>query len=184
MKAFPDSKIERIVEHYVSELGRTCGLQTADQEDLRQEGYLAAITALASWDASKGALSTYLSPHVRGAMTLWLSREGKRGMTAMASVPEYVELEHDTDEQEGLTAESPDNFLLSEQVLMIVEDLPALQRALLSEYYGLNERKPLTLRELAAKRRVSLAVMRTRVDNALRMANKLLLDRGVRVWDV
>jgi DNA-directed RNA polymerase sigma subunit (sigma70/sigma32) len=105
-------------------------------------------------------------------------------MTAVASVPDIVELEHDTDEQEGLTAESPEHWLLSEQILMIVDALPALQRALLSEYYGLNEHKPLTLRELAAKRRVSLAVMRTRVDNALRMANKLLLDRGVRVWDV
>ncbi len=176
--------IDRVVDHYVSAWGRIRGLQPADLEDLRQEGYLAVIEALATWDKCKGALSTYLSPHVHGAMSLWLSREGKHGMTGLAHIPEFIELEPDTDELEGLAEDTPENGLLSDQILSVVDDLPALQRALLSEYYGLWDRKPLTLRELAAKRRVSLAVMRTRVDNALRMANKLLLDRGVRIHDV
>lgn len=187
--ATPQQILDRIVAYYTSELGGIYRLQPADLDDLRQEGYLAAIEALASWDRSKGTVTTYLSPHVRGAMTLWLSRDNKHGMTGSAAIPEFMELEHDTDEREGLVDETADSmtwlpYISSDQVLDVLGSLPILQAALLSEYYGLHGGKSLTLRELASKRRVSLAVMRRRVDIALREANKLLLDRGVTVHDV
>lgn len=190
MNTTTDTKrLDLIVEHYVRVLGRIYGLQTGDLDDLRQEGYLAAIEALATWDRSRGTITTYLSPHVRGAMKLWLSRDAKHGMTGSISIPEFVELESDTDEREGLIDETADSttelqYLSSIEVLDVLGSLPVLHAALLSEYYGLHGHKSLTLRELAAKRRVSLAVMRRRVDIALREANKLLLDRGVRVHDV
>jgi RNA polymerase sigma factor (sigma-70 family) len=199
-----------MVDHYAAALGLAYGLQPSDIDDLRQEGQLAALEALAGWDEAKGTLSTYLIPRVSGAMMSWLAKEGKRGLTGVGkfTLESFVNIDGDYHGREDanyesdmgprgpcehmateevidyLPSEDTQEEALINQVLEIVDRMPTQHRALLAEYYGLNGHKPLTLRELAAKRRVTLAVMRRRVDIALREANKILLDRGVRVHDV
>jgi DNA-directed RNA polymerase sigma subunit (sigma70/sigma32) len=115
-------------------------------------------------------------------MLLWLAKQDRHGMTGAGVVTEFVELEHDTDEKEGLTIDETsyvEESISAEQLVRAIDITPAYDRALLIEYYGLKGRKPLTRRQLAAKRRVSDAVMRGLLASALRELNKSLRSMGI-----
>lgn len=181
---------DRIVRHHADWIRRHYKLSEAETDDLRQEGQLAVLEALAaSKKPTDITITTWLSPRVRGAMLDWIAKEGKRGMTAVGGkqLPELVELQEDTDEQEGLVDDASvtmDNTVLTDQMLSVLGLIPVGMRALIEEYYGLNGRKPLTLRELAAKRRCTLTVMVKRVRFAQYTLSKTLLAHGVRSGDV
>lgn len=55
-----------------------------DDMDMIQEGNLAAGLALERWDPEKGALSTWLYPHVRGAFLNYAGKETKAEQTAIS----------------------------------------------------------------------------------------------------
>ena len=63
----PTEEVETIVRNTVARLAKSMPAARTQFDDLYQEGLLAAAKALSQYDPSKGKLTTYLFPRVRGA---------------------------------------------------------------------------------------------------------------------
>ena len=189
------SAMERVVDYYALKYTRLYKLQPADMADLLQVGYVAALEAMPAYSKDKGSVGTYLSQRVSGAMLSHLSADARRGITGATltdlSFQDFeLSMDGDDTEDEDTSPEPSQNALDSlaapeatdlsiEQATSVLEQLPPRQRELLAAYCGLGGRKPMTVRQLAAKRRVSVAVMHERIILAMCAAEKLLKDNGV-----
>lgn len=73
-----------LVRYVVASLhkaGHLSGYEFEDS-DIMQEGYLAALQAIASHKPDKGALSTHIVPRVRGAILDYVAKERNAGMAS------------------------------------------------------------------------------------------------------
>ena len=73
--------ITRIVNSVVNRMQRQWGLSTAEADDLRQDGYLAAISADKSFDPHRGKWSSWLATRVRGQLKDSIVKLRNCGMT-------------------------------------------------------------------------------------------------------
>lgn len=165
---------ERLVNSKAAWLGRRYNLQPADLDDVRQTGLLAALEHISAWDQNVG-LATYLSPYVTYAMLDYCEALSSGGMTGRGSgdarllpldTPVGVEQPiNDLDEPEDILLEEiladdsamPDRILMAGKLHNALDKLPVRLRNLLSLYYGLTGERSMTLRQIAARNRVSMS---------------------------
>lgn len=83
---------------------RRDGLLTSvalDDEDLIQEGILAAGRALDKWDPEKGAFSTWVTHRAAGAMLTYAAKVAKGGLTGRHERAVLVDVDEAVGEEEG-----------------------------------------------------------------------------------
>lgn len=68
-----------------------------DDSDLAAVGNLAGVQAFNRWDESKGTLSTWLVPRIRGAILDYVNKEASHGMGGKTANVCVVSFEEDTD---------------------------------------------------------------------------------------
>lgn len=101
----------RITDQVIAKLHRKGLLKGYDyaDEDIRQEGYLAAIEASARWNEDQGKLSTFLAPRVRGAVIDYVNRERNHGMASKHGTVDVSSIE-----DAAISPTSSDELALSE----------------------------------------------------------------------
>lgn len=72
-----------------------------DDEDLIQEGILAAGRALDRWDPEKGAFSTWVTHRAAGAMLTYAGKVAKGGLTGRHERAVLVDVDEPAGEEEG-----------------------------------------------------------------------------------
>lgn len=72
-----------------------------DDEDLIQEGILAAGRALDKWDPEKGAFSTWITHRAAGAMLTYAAKVAKGGLTGRHERAVLVDVDEAVGEEEG-----------------------------------------------------------------------------------
>jgi RNA polymerase sigma factor (sigma-70 family) len=179
--------IQKLVDSKVSWIGRRYSLQYADQEDIRQEGMLVALESLKHHKARQGSLSTFLTPRITFAMLSHMFSNMEHGLTGghtggfeMLDISEVLKEDDDGadrlrmgHDEEALTFD--EESLESDDLRSALSKLPTVQSNLLSKYFGLVGERPMTMRQLAHRGKVSDATIFRRLSDALK-ALKSLLD--------
>lgn len=184
-------EIDRLVISKAAWLTKRYGLQSADQQDIRQEGWIAALRALPRYNREMGSLATYLTPRILFHMLNSILRAQTRGLTGTAGGPEALEDVESVgsfepvDDSEDAGADialSPVSLadLLAdpgqEDALLAVADatgalarLGTRERNLLILYFGLAGEAPMTLKDLARRNRQPIGVIYRRIQRGLDM---------------
>lgn len=82
----------RLVIHTETRLRKGFGLEEAD-EDMIQEGAIAAGQAVDSWDPDRASFSTWVITNVKGRMLDYLNEQGKAGIGSKSTPVAVVDME-------------------------------------------------------------------------------------------
>lgn len=150
------SDITRIVNYAVGRMYRYWGLSEAEVDDLRQEGYIAAIEADKTYDPRRAAWSTWILRRVQGQLKTSIGRLRNCGMTgntpAVVYTAELDEPEASVDipgiwdndeplapEQLTFTGQAPDDAAdIDSTMEALAGCLSERSRQVLTRYYGLD----------------------------------------------
>jgi RNA polymerase sigma factor (sigma-70 family) len=137
------AKLVLYVFHLMRRAGSLPGV-APDDMDVIQEGNMAAGRALKRWDPSKGALSTFLVPSIRGAMLNYREKEieFERLLQEAPEVSDFDEVDEESDD--GLEFNqtvflSPERSAFYAQVIERVRKLPSPSRDMLESYFFLDQ---------------------------------------------
>jgi RNA polymerase sigma factor (sigma-70 family) len=177
-------------------------LQQPPDDDLLQEGRLAVGEAVRTWDAGKGALSTWVCARVRYAVLNYLNKQHSGGINSRAYKVRMTELPPDEVESDGLEdddasrrahgrespqemtyADPPEGYanpseeaagaVLVDQLRFALGLLKGRDYAVIDALYGL-ESEPLTATRFAQDTGLSRAGVYVRLNAALARLTTLM----------
>lgn len=176
----------RLSQFAVSKLRAKFHIRTEDAEDLVQEGTIAAIGALKTWDSAKGKKSTWLLRRVNGEILDGLKKLTYAGLTGEIKTPITIVAATDgaieeEDSENGFsgapavpweailgTTEDQDSNAEALAIALAVERLPKADRHLIESYYGVSGiGATKSLRQLGREYSLSGEAVRLRINRIL-----------------
>jgi RNA polymerase sigma factor (sigma-70 family) len=183
-------------KRYIKWLAYNLNQDSTTTKDLIQVGFIGLYTATLDFDPSKGVpFEKYMIWHIKGEMFKYLDKYSRQ-----IRLPAHII----TDIKHGII-EHPPTITLSNQTPIndnggIIEDLIAQPESLeephpllddiyyymykltnneqktLQLYFGLNDDKPLNLREISEIENLTTAAIHNRLNNAIKKIQKFLKD--------
>ena len=144
-----------------------------DKEDAIQEGMIRLWRSTATWDRSKGKLSTYVYSAVNREIGLFLYR--RAGATRKSNNHSYS----DIDKAEVVVIKNKDKTF--DEVMTIINDLRYnVDKNYLSEFYNRTMNGNVSLNAILDKQDESVNVEKTAEDDSFRESIFHLIDKEIR----
>lgn len=192
--------IIKLVDFAVGRMARRYGLQEADIQDLRQDGYIAGLRAYTRYKPSSGALSTWILRRVNGELIDQLKGLRNGGLTGHGSkdligidsavstddgeasdipgtaAPDVVSLLDSIPDERSI---SPELGASMGEILGLAQDqLNPTDYAILLAYHGVGQ-TPQTIRQLATAYGISATRIHYRLTRAHECLGRLALGNTI-----
>jgi RNA polymerase sigma factor (sigma-70 family) len=185
-------EIDRLISSKAAWMTARYGLQPADTQDIRQEGWVAALKAIPGYTKAGSTMDTYLAPYVTFAMLDAVLKAQAKGLTGtnlhLDDSADLIELETEAGYEEQGDAEdagadiapipvslqdllmddgAESSLLDAAQVEDALNRLAPRERNLLVLYFGLNGQAPLTIKDLARRNRQNMSAIYRRIQRGI-----------------